>query len=419
MAPIHALFRSSTSRGRASLESQPNMDRYRAPKARPDQADADDSDELGVFAAERYFYGDDDELWPCERSSSSLSSAFRTGTHEPDRSVPTPTAVTSSSEASWNSRSTLLPNPNGQAEKLHAAAAAAAAAAATPIIESRPSGAEGQRPGRRPASSSNLRRWLRGVAACACAGGASEDTASADEIGTNERFPETEVPEVTAARSSLTPASGRWLLGGDNTTLAGMEAFSSPNPIQPAGDGHRRATDLGELSTPILHPQAAATSHSDERRRIKPLETFWPVPPVGDHGSSLGSEMQRSSASAVVAGNTALGGDAQRAASGGGGSPGEDDAAPSELGCQYPPSEASVVWSVVTADGAASGIFSSGASGYYYHYCLNDLDHGAMRGAGARNTRRRRSGIVSSSSLLCMSEKAVDAVGPTRSVHRQ
>jgi hypothetical protein len=376
------------------------MDTYKAPnKAKPDHADADDSDELGVFAAERYFYGDDALWpWPCERSSSSLSSAFRTGTHEHDRSVPTPTAVTSSSEASWNSRSALLPNE--PAEKLRAVAVAAA----TPIVEARPSvDAEGQRAGRRPASSSDLRRWLLGVAACACAGGASEESVSADEVETSERFPETEIPEVTAARSSVTPASGRRLVGGDKTTLAGM-------------DGHRRATNKGEVSTPVLHPQAAATSDSDERRRIKSLEMFRPVQ---DRGSALGSATQRS-AFTIVAGNTALGGDAPRAASGGGGSPGEDDAAPSELGCSYPPSEASVVWSVVTADGAASGNFSSAASGYYYHYCFNDVDEGAMRRAAARNTHKRRSGIPSGSSLLmCMSEKAVDAVGPARSVHRQ
>ena len=378
------------------------MDRCRAPEAKPpDHADADDSDELGVFAAERYFYGDDALLWPCERSSSSLSSsAFRTGTHEHDRSVPTPTAVTSSSEASWNSRSALLPNE--PAEKLHAVAVAVAAAA-TPIIEASPSGDEGQRGGRRPASSSNLRRWLLGVAACACAGGDSEESVGADELETSERFPETEIPaEVTAARSSVTPASGRCLLEGDKTTLAGM-------------DGHRRATNKVEVSTPILHHQAVATSDSDERRRrIKSLEMFRPVP-VGDRGSALGSATQ-SSAFTIVAGNTALGGDgdAPRAPSGGGGTPGEDDAAPSELGCAYPPSEASVVWSVVTADGAASGNFSSAASGYYYHYCFNDVDEGAMRRTAARNTRKRRTGM-----LMCMSEKAVDAVGPARSVHRQ
>ncbi|CAD6272534.1 unnamed protein product [Miscanthus lutarioriparius] len=376
------------------------MDTYRAPnKAKPDHADADDSDELGVFAAERYFYGDD-ALWLCERSSSSLSSAFRTGTHEHDRSAPTTTAVSSSSEASWNSRSALLPNE--PAEKLRAVAVAAA----SPIVEARPSDAEGQRAGGRPASSSsNLRRWLLGVAACACALGASEESVSADEVETSEQFLEIEIPEVTAARSSVTPADGRWLLEGDKTTLAGM-------------DGHRRATNKGEVSTPILHPQAAATSDSDERRHIKSLEMIRPVP-VANRGSALGSATQ-SSAFTIVAGNTALGVDAPRAASGGGGSPGEDDAAPSELGCTYPPSEASVVWSVVTADGAASGNFSSAASGYYYHYCFNDVDEGAMRRAAARNTHKRRSGIPSGSSLLmCMSEKAVDVVGPARSVHRQ
>jgi hypothetical protein len=39
------------------------------------------------------------------------------------------------------------------------------------------------------------------------------------------------------------------------------------------------------------------------------------------------------------------------------------------------PSEASVVWSVVTAEGGASCDFSSAASGYYHHF--NDGEDGA------------------------------------------
>jgi len=408
------------------------MDRRRAPATvKPDRWDAaDDPDEIGVFAAERYFYGDD-ALW-CGRSSSSLSlssSAFRTGTLEHARSVVT--AGTSSSEASWNSRSALLPVPiQPSDDKLRAGAGVA-----TPVAEAEPcSGAESGRDERRRASSSsnsNLRRWLLAVAGCVCArddgDGDGEESVSADETEAagdvpgaggkkcnaeaSELSPETEMipPEPLfeeATAVTVRAGSGRWLLEGDEG-LVGMEAFS---PIDTAGHGRRRAANSVELPMPaVLHPAATASS-GEERRRVKPFEKF--RPPLGDQGSALGPATQ-SSAFTIVAGN------ARRAAAGGGGSPGaeDDDAAPSELGCAYPPSEASVVWSVVTADGAASGNFSSAASGCYYHY-FNYGEDSTLRHAAAKNDRRRRSGITATGSSLlmtCMNEKAVDAVGP---VHR-
>ncbi|PUZ63496.1 hypothetical protein GQ55_3G072400 [Panicum hallii var. hallii] len=405
------------------------MDRRRAPAAvKPDRWDADDGpDELGVFAAERYFYGDD-ALW-CERSSSSLSSSvFRTGTLEHDRSVvPTPTAGTSSSEASWNSRSALLPVPiEPSDEKLRAVAGAA-----TPVAEAEPcSGAESGRAERRRASSSNsnLRRWLLGMAGCACARGDGEESVSADEMEAgndvlgaggkkcnteaSEVFPQTEmIPEPVFEEDTavtVRAGSGRWLLEGDKV-LAGRDAFF---PVEIAGHSHRRAANSLELPMPVvLHP--AATASSGERRRVKSLEKFRPL--GDDQGSALGPATQNS-AFTIVAGNS------PRGAADGGGSPGEDDdAAPRELGCAYPPSEASVVWSVVTADGAASGNFSSAASGYYYHY-FNYGEDSTLRHAAAKNDhRRRRSGITTTGSSLlmaCLNEKAVDAVGPARSVHR-
>jgi len=395
------------------------MDRRRAPAAvKPDCWDAaDDPDEIGVFAAERYFYGDD-ALW-CERSSSSLSlssSAFRTGTLEHARSVVT--AGTSSSEASWNSRSALLPVPIEPSDEK-----SRGAGAATPVAETEPcSGAESGRAERRRASSSsnsNLRRWLLAVAGCACARGDSEESVSADEteagddvLGAGgkkynaeaEMIPELVFEEATAV--TVRAGSGRWLLEGDQI-LARMEASS---PIDIAGHGHRRAASSIELPVPVvLHP--AATASSGERRRVKSLDEFRPL---GDgQGSALGPATQNA-AFTIAAGN------APRAAAGGGGSPGaeDDDATPSELGCAYPPSEASVVWSVVTADGAASGNFSSAASGYYYHYFSYGEDSTLRHAAANNGHRRRRRGItVTGSSLLmtCMNEKAVDAVGP---VHR-
>ncbi|CAN6344852.1 unnamed protein product [Urochloa humidicola] len=412
------------------------MDRCRAlavAAVKPDHGGDgdDDPDELAVFAAERYFYGDDALLW-CGRSSSSLSvsSAFKTaGTLDHDRSVvPTPTAATSSSEASWNSRSALLPPnepPPPAAEKLRVGAGTPVVAEAEP-----PCGAEGisERAGRRRASSSSssssLRRWLLGVAGCACAAGHGEESVRADEMEAGvggkecnsnasrlsprtETIPEPAFEEITAPAVTVKPGSGRWLLEGDRV-LVERDSFS---PIEITGHGHRRAPNSGELATPAVLQTATA----DEWRRVKSFEKLRPL-----GWSALGSATQNSSAFTIVAG-----GNAPRAGAGcGGGSPGgaeeEDDdaAAPSELGYAYPPSEASMVWSVVTADGAASGNFSSAASGYYnYHYFGED---GALRrhdAAAARCERRRKGGIgaTTGSLLACMSDKAVDAVGP---VHR-
>ncbi|CAL4903495.1 unnamed protein product [Urochloa decumbens] len=419
------------------------MDRCRAPAAaaKPDHGDADedDPDELAVFPAERYFYGDDALLW-CGRSSSSLSvsSAFRTtaGTLEHDRSVaPTPTAATSSSEASWNSRSALLPPPNEPpAEKLRSVAVSGAAATPAAVAEPELCGAEetSELAGRRRASSSsssNLRRWLLGVAGCGCAGGGGEESVSGDEMEAGaggERCnddarrlsPRTEMfalPafEEAAAAVTVRRGSGRWLLEGD--TVLAVDERDVFSPIEIAGSGHRRAANSGELSMPaaVWHPSATATA--DVRRRVKSFEKFRPFGNDDQGISVLCPAAQNSSAFTIVAG-----GIAPRAAAAGAEEE-EDDAAASELGCAYPPSEASVVWSVVTADGAASGNFSSAASGcYYYHYFGGGSEDGALRrhDATARSDRRRRSGGIAATTgslLACMSDKAVDAVGP---VHR-
>ncbi|CAN6335947.1 unnamed protein product [Urochloa humidicola] len=430
------------------------MDRCRAPAAaaaaavKPDYGDADDDpDELGVFAAERYFYGDDALLW-CGRSSSSLSasSAFRTtaGTLEHDRSVvPTPTAATSSSEASWNSRSALLPPPNEPPppppEKLRAGTVGGATA--TPFAaEPKPCGAQGisERAGRRRASSSssNLRRWLIGVAGCACAGGDGEESASADEMEAGdggvpgaggerctddasklsprtEIFAEPAFEESAAAAATVRRGSGRWLLEGGRV-LVERDAFS---PIEIAGHSNRRGANSGELSVPaaVLHP-AAATASADERRRVKSFEKLRPFGDDDQGISVLGPSAQNSSAFTIVAG-----GKAPRAAAGlgGGESPSGAEEEEDDDDAAAPPSEASVVWSVVTADGAASGNFSSAASGYYYYHYFGE--GGASRrhdAAAARSDRRRRGGIAAATTgslLACMSDKAVDAVGP---VHR-
>ncbi|KAL6865255.1 hypothetical protein ACP4OV_016406 [Aristida adscensionis] len=400
------------------------MDRRSA--APPRRRCADDS-ELDVFAAERYFSGDDALCGGgggggYSSPSSSLSSAFRTGAHERGRSVPTPAAATSSSEASGNSRSALLRD------------AGALAVAVPDDVEGRPSASEiagehGGGGGRKPAPSSHslLRRWLLGVAGCGCAGGDGEESVSADddEYGGEVDADNDNVPSVAGQPSPRTDGEeltvedgttvsvkpGRWLDGGD-VHLAGAAAFHA---VQFPGRGHRRGANSFELSSTILNP--ATTPTADELRR-KSLQMFYPA--AADQGRAFQPANQSSaSAFTIVAGTMATAAPGRPCSISGCDSGEDDGAAPSELQCAYPPSEASVAWSVVTAEGAASGNFSSAASGYYNYY-FNDGERGVSRHAAAKDNRRRRLGITNSTGglLTCMSKMAANAVGPARSAHR-
>jgi hypothetical protein len=107
-----------------------------------------EEEELDVFAAERYFNGDD------ARSSSS----FRTGTttHEHGRS--SVAAATSSSEASWNSRFALLADGK-KVPPVHAPG----------VVEAESCGTGSERPRENPPSSCHLRRWRRVLASVAMA----------------------------------------------------------------------------------------------------------------------------------------------------------------------------------------------------------------------------------------------------------
>uniref|UniRef100_A0ACD5TQ94 Uncharacterized protein n=1 Tax=Avena sativa TaxID=4498 RepID=A0ACD5TQ94_AVESA len=393
------------------------MDKRRAAKPPASQSSAwradDDSElgdeELGVFTAERYFndaLGGEDALW-CDRSSSSFSSAFKTCQH--DESALTPTAATSSSEASCNSRSALLPNRP--------------APPAAPAIEGKPNCTteSGPTEGKARPPSSHLRRWILGMAGCACVRGdieesmsvhgrCHEETEASSVDGGKKRSSEAEatLPRRTSKQTAVEDGtkvrmmSGKWVEDG-----------GAPPPLLLAEPSRCRAANLGELSMRMMGPTAIASY--DERRRESP-DIF--------HRSGQGSTLvsaNQSSAFTIAAGSTARGG-AVSAAGCGSGSPDrphrrregdsvEDDAAaPSEVEYMYPPSEASIVWSVVTAEGAASGNFSSAASGCYYYF--NDCDEEAMAAGGKSSRRGRNNG----GGLLmgCMSKMAVDTVGQPR-----
>ncbi|KAL5203070.1 hypothetical protein ABZP36_014022 [Zizania latifolia] len=400
------------------------MDSYSAAVYQSD----DDDDEIGVFTAERYFSGGDvDVLW-CGRSSSSLSSAFKTGGGQRDWSVApttTLTAAISSSEASWNSRSVLLPDPP---------------MAAAAVESGEPSGAAGDRtPGTKPSSSSsssyNLQRWLLSMAAsaCACTHGGIAEAVSADECRRDEAHADGfvlggEKWSTEEARAALPGRKSKHIAAEVITTRVrpGMwdgrdgDAFdlgtATPPALQLAEHRHIRAADSGELAARALNPRTVILT--DERRR-RSMDMFTPA-------------KQQNSAFTIVARSAAArDGSATAGANGGGvGSPNpspdgacanrrdssDDDAATDEFECMYPPSEASVVWSVITAEGAASGNFSSAASGYYHN------GGGERRTAAGKSNRRRSSGSgkANGGGLLmgCMSERAVDAIGPARPVHR-
>lgn len=390
------------------------MDRRRAAKPPASQSSgwrADDDSELGVFTAERYFndaLAGEDASW-CDRSSSSFSSAFKTWQH--DESALAPTVATSSSEASWNSRSALLVNRP--------------ASAAAPAIEAKPNSTTESEPtgGKARPSSSHLRRWILGMAGCAFVCGDIEESMSADNLGREEtdagsvdggkkRSSEADatLPRGTSEQttvedgSTVRVVSGKW-----------VEDHGAPPPLLLAEPAHRRAANPGEMSMRMMDPRAD-TSY-DERRR-ESLDMFHQA--GAGQGSTLVSATQ-SSAYTIVAGSRARGA-AVNAAAGGSRSPDQphrrrdsvvdDAAAPSEVEYMYPPSEASIVWSVVTADGAASGNFSSAASGCYYYF-NDDGNEEAMRhmAAGAKSNRRGRNnggGLL----MGCMSKRAVDVGRP-------
>ncbi|XP_051182564.1 uncharacterized protein [Lolium perenne] len=358
------------------------MDRHRAAKI-PASQSADDDSELGVFTAERYFndaLAGEDALW-CDRSSSSYSSAFKTWQH--DESALAPTAATSSSEASWNSRSALLSN--------HPASAAA------PAIEGKANSTTESEPtaGKARPSSSHLRRWILGMAGCACGSSDNKESMSADDLYREEMDDSSEadatIPGGTSKQTTVEDGTTVRMMSG---SCKWVDDGGGPPPLLLPEAAHRRAAKPGEVSMRMLDPRVDASY--DEQRRTLVSAT-------------------QSSAYTIVAG-TARGG-AVSAAAGVSGSPNrahmrvdsvvDDAAAPSEVEYMYPPSEASIVWSVVTAEGAASGNFSSAASGRYYY--LNDGDEDA---GGKSNRRRRNNG----GGLLtgCMSKRAVDTVGRPR-----
>uniref|UniRef100_A0A0E0KZW2 Uncharacterized protein n=1 Tax=Oryza punctata TaxID=4537 RepID=A0A0E0KZW2_ORYPU len=394
----------------------------------------DEEEEIGVFTAERYFSGADevDALW-CGRSSSSLSSAFKTGGRQQEywSAAPTTlTAATTSSEASWNSRSALLRDDP---------AVAAAAAAAVETEDSSGAGGDRCTPGTNASSPSHnlLLRWLFGVAACACAGGV-EEAVNADECRRDEARA---AGIAVGGEKRSTEAVDDAALPGRKRTQTDAEAVATttvsrgmcdgyvfdagkatPPPLLQLTEPRRiRATDSGEVSARVFNPRATAAALAVDERRRRSLDMF----------ASATRQQSQSPAFTIVAGTSTAARD-----SGGAGNPepallnraratgaADDDAASDGelLECVYPPSEASVVWSVVTADGVASaGNFSSAASGYYHHYYYHNGGGGAGDGrhtdAGKSSRRSSAGGLLT---MGCMSDRALDAISPARVVHRR
>ncbi|XP_037474244.1 uncharacterized protein LOC119350598 [Triticum dicoccoides] len=357
-------------------------------------------EELGVFTAERYFngaLGAEEALW-CDRSSSSFSSAFKTWQH--DGSAPTPTAATSSSEASWNSRSALLPNRP-------------AMAVPSPVEGKPDSRTESDQTGRKArSSSSHLRRWLLGMAGRACAWGDGEESVGTDDPSRHElesgsvhggqkRSPEADaaLPRMTSKQTAVEDGTTARVMFGKRA-----DDGDAPPTLLVAEATHRRAANSGELPMRMLDPAVNASYKYNDRLRRESLDMF--------HQAGQGSAIT------IVAGSTARGGAAT--ASAGSGARGSPDT-PSrrrdsgDLESVCPPSEASVVWSVVTAEGAASGNFSSAASGCHYYFNDGDGETTRHAAAGGKINRRRRSnggGLL----MGCMSKRAVDAVGSASDV---
>ncbi|KAL5231235.1 hypothetical protein ABZP36_030011 [Zizania latifolia] len=402
------------------------MDSYRVAVYQSGGRRAGDDEEIGVFTAERYFSGGDIDVPWCGRSSSSYSSTFKTSGQQDWSAVPTTlTAATSSSETSSNRRFVLLLDPP--------------VAAAAHSEE--PSGAAGDRtPGTKPSSSlssHNLLRWLLGVAACARVRGGVEEAASADECPRDGAHDAGFVPTKRSIEEADATLPGRKSKHAAEVTArrvrSGMsdgsdgDAFDTgtdtPPPLHLTKPRRIRAADSSEqsLSARVLNPRTAELADEWQRRSM----------------GVFASARQQNSAFTIFAGSAAVpDGDAAAGGTGGcAGSPnpspngacakwrdsGDDDAAIDELEGMYPPSEASVVWSVVTADGAASGNFSSAASGYYHHYNYHNSGGDEQRTAAEKSNRRSSgSSRANGGGLLmgCMSERAVDTIGQVRAPGR-
>jgi hypothetical protein len=145
---ISVLYCSSPSTMARCREATPPPGVHRADMPGRWSGGDDGSDELDVFAAERYFNGDD------ARSSSS----FRTGTTTHEHSRSSVAAATSSSEASWNSRFALLADGK-KVPPVHAPG----------VVEAESCGTGSERPRENPPSSCHLRRWRRVLASVAMA----------------------------------------------------------------------------------------------------------------------------------------------------------------------------------------------------------------------------------------------------------
>ncbi|KAG6515933.1 protein PHYTOCHROME KINASE SUBSTRATE 4-like [Zingiber officinale] len=391
--------------------------------------------ELNIFDAERYFsegsagaakgtLADDEVLERCDLSSDTRASSVSSldGLRR-IRSSETPTA---SSEASWNSKSGLLvPRPG-------------------PFLA-----------GRSPRSS-GVRRFFR--RSCPCSGKKSVDVEArrpmelnaplsakrlsfrAGEVGLSS-IPELAPGELDAGEvTNISP--GNW--GKDRSFFSVATRFS-PEKTFPAEFGHRIVssgklfTETAGFSFPVLSPpreslEVFRPSEEAARTMMKPPEVALPhlcerdrsrflypaspkARPEEDAASDTSSDLFEIETTLSTAPTTNRRRDSLDELEGrrfvGSSAAAEilqhrrsleavtaQSVAPSE---GYAPSEASVVWSVATAEGFATN-FSSAASNYdEFRFIEEEHDRFATAMAGER---RKANGLLS-----CRCEKAV-SVGP-------
>ncbi|XP_074591558.1 protein PHYTOCHROME KINASE SUBSTRATE 4-like [Curcuma longa] len=397
--------------------------------------------ELNIFEAERYFSEgrasadkgtlvDDEVLERCDFSSDARTSSVSSldGLRRNGRSVETPTG---SSEASWNSKSGFLSHGPG----LFLA-------------------------GRSPRSP-GVRRFFR--RSCPCFGKKSVDVEvrrpmelnaplsakrlsfRAGEVGLSsipELAPGDEFKSELDAGEVTKISPGNW---GKDRSFFNVATRFSPEKTFPTEFGHRIVssgklfTETAGFSFPVLSPpreslEVFRPSEEAARTMLKPPEVALPLcerdrlrfvypaspkaRPEEDVASDTSSDLFEIETTLSVAPTTNRRLDSLDELEGrrfvGSGAAAEilqhrrslegvatPSVAPSEC---YAPSEASVVWSVATAEGFATN-FSSAASNYDEFRFIEE-EHDRFAEAAMAGERRKANGLLS-----CRCEKAV-SVGP-------
>ncbi|XP_037405273.1 protein PHYTOCHROME KINASE SUBSTRATE 4-like [Triticum dicoccoides] len=451
------------------------MDRYRVAPARPvflsghlqpaaaTRRSGGAERELDIFTAERYFNAAD-----AVKYSAAAVHADNTPRQLPVAAVDAAAGqsgrTAASSEASWNSRSGLLASDQSSSAARQHDKGYGGGVNGVVVLDTRDD--RYHRGGRKPAAGAFGQRWGIFSRDCPCAGrkAVTVDVASEPATPRNHvRFDAREESAIFKA-NGLPPPSPNDEPGVMKIFTTGSCAFplrANDNILAPAPDHQtsasfpafppdvgRRVVSSGGFTFPVISPSKAVISTVLDEPPRESLEVFRPIdedsvvlvdppPPLAaaaflrapavvsamddDAMSDASSDLfDLESFAASSSYPTTYRGRSSRRNSG------DEDLAyaaaaaePALSECMYAPSEASVVWSVATAEGVAYDAgsvanFSSSASAcgvdeFRFVPPVSAAGHDGFTAAMSRSAGRKKGGGFLDS---CRCEKAV-SVGPT------